>query len=162
MLSPSIYRVKNVGAWNIALSPRPRGGEDLDEEIFSLRAAGVDLVVSLLEAAEIRELDLLGQKASCERNNIAFCHFPIPDRGIPEHTGNFNSLVALLAREVEAGKSLVIHCRAGIGRTGLVACCLLQSLGMKSEQSWLLLGEARGVSVPDTAEQRKYAESFLS
>jgi hypothetical protein len=58
MLSPSVYWVKNIGPWNIALAPRPRGGEDLDEEIFALRAAGVDLVVSLLEAAEIRELDL--------------------------------------------------------------------------------------------------------
>ena len=162
MLSPSIYRVKNIGACNIALAPRPRGGEDLDDEMSAWRAAGVDLVVSLLETSEALELELVAQEASCAKNGISFRRFSIPDRGIPDRRDNFISFIALLAKEVEAGKSLVIHCRAGIGRTGLVACCLLQSLGIKTEQAWMRLSEARGVSIPDTAEQRMYAEAFLT
>jgi Dual specificity phosphatase, catalytic domain len=104
------------------------------------------LVVSLLETAQARELELVEQALSCQRNCITFRQFAIPDRSVPERRD----------------KSLLIHCRAGIGRTGLVTCCLLQSLGMKAEQAWALLSKARGVMIPDTEQQRKYAELLLS
>jgi protein-tyrosine phosphatase len=162
MLPPAIYRINTIGAWKIALAPRPRGGDDLDDEMVAWRNASIDLVVSLLETAEARELELVEQASSCQRNSIAFRMFSIPDRGVPERRDKFIALIAFLTEEVKAGKSLLIHCRAGIGRTGLVACCLLQSLGIKAEQAWALLSEARGVMVPDTEQQKKYAELFLS
>ena len=161
MLSPSIYWISQIGNRKIALAARPRGGEDLDYEMSGWRNAGVDLVVSLLEPSEVRELELSDEEASCNRNNISFRSFSMPDRGVPENRKNFNSLITSLADEVESGKSVLIHCRAGIGRTGLVACCLLQSVGVKADEAFSLLTVARGVSVPDTLEQRKYAESFL-
>lgn len=161
MRAASIYWVKKIEPWKIALAARPRGSEDLDDEMLAWRAAGVDLVVSLLETSEVRELELAQQEASCANNNIAFMRFAIPDRGIPEYQREFKSLIESLTQHVFNGKSIAIHCRAGIGRTGLVACCLLQSLGMKSGQAFRLLSEARGITVPDTTEQQRYAEKFL-
>jgi protein-tyrosine phosphatase len=161
MRAASVYWVNKIEPWKIALAARPRGGEDLDDEMLAWRAAGVDLVVSLLETSEVRELDLAQQEVSCRRNNIAFMRFAISDRGIPEYRREFKLLIESLSKEVLSGKSLAIHCRAGIGRTGLVACCLLQSLGMKSEPAFRLLSEARGVPVPDTTEQQEYAGKFL-
>ena len=38
--------------------PRPRGGDWLADEIRSLRACGVDVLVSLLTGEEVGELDL--------------------------------------------------------------------------------------------------------
>jgi protein-tyrosine phosphatase len=162
MLAPSIYWVNQVRPWKIAIAPRPRGGEDLNDEMRAWRAAGVDFVVSLLETAEAHELDLANEQAKCEANSIRFNRFSIPDRGIPVHRESFGSLIAGLARDVKLGNSVLIHCRAGIGRTGLVACCLLQSLGINADQAFKLLTEARGAPVPDTAEQREYAEAFGS
>jgi len=63
--------------------PRPRGGDWLEDEIGSLRAVGVDVVVSLLEPAEIIELDLQAEMRICEMRHIEYLSFPIPDRGVP-------------------------------------------------------------------------------
>lgn len=51
-----------------------------------------------------------------------------------------------------------IHCRAGIGRAGLVTACLLYHLGRTAV--WETLERARGVPVPDTDEQKEWVERF--
>jgi len=63
--------------------PRLRGGDWLEDEIRSLKSSGVDAVVSLLERAEIEELEIAEEQALCEANGISFLSFPIRDRNLP-------------------------------------------------------------------------------
>ncbi|TXH69619.1 MAG: hypothetical protein E6Q83_09380 [Thiothrix sp.] len=50
----------------------------------------------------------------------------------------------------------MIHCRAGIGRTSLIAGAVLILLGLKPEAALKHLSQARGVQVPDTEEQAQW------
>jgi protein-tyrosine phosphatase len=63
---------------------------------------------------------------------------------------------ALLA----SGRNVVVHCRQGIGRTGLVAACLLVSKGESPETAVEKLSAARGVPIPETAEQRRWIDHY--
>ena len=59
-----------------------------------------------------------------------------------------------------AGKATGIHCRQGIERSGMIAACLLVSSGIFPDEAFSRLSEARGVSIPETDEQRAWVDAF--
>lgn len=56
MMLAQIYRLQAPKAGRLAIMPRPRAGGWLEDEIASWKESGVDVVVSLIERAEIIEL----------------------------------------------------------------------------------------------------------
>jgi protein-tyrosine phosphatase len=131
---------------------KPVGGEWIEDEFSGIAKVGITDLVSLLERHEIRELGLTDAPALCESNGISFTSFPIADRGLPAAPGVF-ALVREIGRRIGDGAHTVIHCRAGIGRTGLLAAAVLVRHGHTPEAAFKLVSAARGVQVPDTAEQ---------
>ncbi len=160
-MEPEIHWVRAlIPDIRLALMPRPRAGDWLADEITGWRHAGLDLVVSLLEADEIRDLDLGDEAALCEDAGIAFCNFPIPDRQVPQSITHMGKLADELAIKLQAGQAIGIHCRAGIGRTSLVAGCVLLRMGYRLADIYPMLSKARGLKVPDTEAQVEWLGRF--
>jgi protein-tyrosine phosphatase len=160
MFQTDLHWVQGIGPHRLALMPRPRGGEWLEDEIAGWCEASVNVVVSLLEAHEIRELGLHAQPQLCERSGIEFLHLPIADRGVPPARAPLLALVNTLHSRLQQGQAVAVHCRAGIGRTGLVAGCLLHLLGVHERDIFHLLSRSRGVAMPDTSAQADWVEQF--
>jgi len=59
-------------------------------------------------------------------------------------------------------KNAGVHCRQGIGRSGLVASGVLMSSGIKANEAMQIVSSARGISVPETPEQRRWIEELPS
>ena len=93
MFSPSIYWIKDVQPLRLAIMPRPKGGEWLQNEIAAWQTASLDCVVSLLEPHETRELDLKQESTLCAKAYIKFFSFPIVDRGTPKSINDFDSIL---------------------------------------------------------------------
>lgn len=144
----------------VAIMPRPRGGDSLPEEIWGLRSGGAQVVVSLLTRAEEKEMGLREEASRCRAAGLEFVSFPIEDRSIPSTSQDLFVLVKSLDGRLKEGKSVVIHCRAGIGRSGLVAACLLVLRGIPVDTAWQRLIDGRGCPVPDTPEQRDWVDRF--
>ena len=74
------------GPWpgKLAVSARPRGEDWLQDEIKGWRKAGIDIVLSLLEPAEERDLGLKNEAREATSQQIQFFSFPIPDRQVPK------------------------------------------------------------------------------
>jgi protein-tyrosine phosphatase len=140
--------------------PRPRAGDWLDGEIAGWRGQGIDVIVSLLEESEVRELDLQREAGLCHDLDIEFIPFPIPDRGVPATTREATALAKTIVTRLNEGKGVALHCRAGIGRSSLIAACVLLLSGLTPGMAFELIGKARGVVVPDTQEQRDWIDSF--
>lgn len=143
----------------LAIMARPRADDWLAIEIDGWKSAGLDLVVSLLEPDEVSELGLQNEALLCHERGIAFLSFSIPDRGIPAIDAT-RHLAGLISREVLGGRSVAIHCRAGIGRSSVIAACAMICSGIEAAEALRLIEEARGIKVPDTEAQRDWVIAF--
>src|SRR5262249_57272705 len=96
---------------------------------------------------------------------VEFVSSPFADRGVPASASDALGLVRRLAALLAGGKAVAIHCRQGVGRSSLVAACVLASLREKPEEAFERVARVRGRPVPDTAEQRewvlRFAEKYL-
>jgi protein-tyrosine phosphatase len=160
VLLTELHWVPVAHAGRLAVSARPRGGDWLDDELSAWRAAGVDVVVSLLELEEEAELQLASEGAFAAANEIEFRRFPITDRAVPESREVFAQLVAALAVEILEGKSVAVHCRQGIGRAATLAVAILVRLGSQLERAIATVSAARGRDVPETPEQLAFLSAF--
>lgn len=153
---PSIYVVEPIGSGLLAVMARPVPGEWIEDEFAGIAAFGISRVVSLLEPDEAEELGLSEEESLCERNGMEFLSCPIPDRGLPGSVTDFARFTHMLYETIGRGTNTVIHCRAGIGRTGMVAAGVLLHAAFEPEAAFEHIAKARGMYVPDTQEQRDW------
>ena len=157
-----IYWIADVPIGRLAILGRPRSGDWLSDEIADWKAAGLTDIVSLLEDREVRELDLASEAELAERAGLSFEQFPIPDRGVPASSEAAHTLWERLATKIRNGRSVGVHCRASIGRAGLIAVGVLLRLDIPEGVAWQRASKARGRPVPDTDEQRlRVVNAFL-
>jgi len=150
------------GPWKgkLALAARPRGGDWLGDEIADWKQEKIDLVLSLLTPEEEQDLDLRREGHEVKAQGLAFSSFPIPDRQVPKAEAKLAETLDRVNSLLSAGKNVVVHCRQGIGRTGLIASCLLVKSGMSPGAAMDTVSAARGVAVPETPEQRDWIERY--
>ncbi len=156
-----LYPIPECPSGRLAVMPRPRAGDWLDDEAASWRQQRLDVVVSLLEDAEVAELGLGDEAAACARAGLRFVRCPIPDRGLPAEA-TASALVADVTAELRAGRGVGIHCRIGVGRAACLAVCALAALGLPVEAAWAAVQRARGQKVPDTPEQRAWVDNWCA
>jgi len=161
-MNSDIYWIPTQFEGRIGIMPCLWGSKGLEDEIGAWRDSGADLVVSLLELAEARELGLEAEESLCLRAGLDFISFPIPDRGIPDERSEVVKLVERLRSSVLSGHGVAIHCLGGIGRSAMVAAIVLLSLGAEADNVFELISEARGCEVPGTPDQAEYALTFYS
>ena len=155
-----LYWVEGRWRGHLAMAARPRGGDWLEDEVEGWRKQGIDVVVSLLTKSENEELGLEREAGIVSEKGIRFYSLPIEDRGVPTSVSSMESFVAQLSSEIQQGKKIAIHCRQGIGRSGLIAACLLIRSGMSPGAALDTVSAARGMVVPETAQQRDWIERY--
>jgi protein-tyrosine phosphatase len=154
------YKIEGPWQGELAIVPRPRGGDWLEDEINALKDGHFEILVSLLTRDESDEFDLAAEADVSRSHGLQFCEFPIPDLGIPQSMEAARGLIRKLYGELKAGKKVAIHCRQGIGRSGLIAAGTLVVSGVDPETAFRQVSSARGLPVPETAEQKKWVREL--
>lgn len=134
------------GAWD----------RDLQADLQAVREWGASAVVSLLEEFEFELLGVAGFGANVSAEFHWFW-LPIPDGGIPDQSfeRRWAEEGAELRTRLAGGERVLIHCRAGLGRTGTIAARLLVECGMTPLQALNAVRAARRGTV-ETLEQERY------
>ncbi len=158
---PDIYWISRVRPARLAMMPRPRSGDWLADEVAGWSLVDIGTVVSLLEPKEVRELGLSDERALCQEKGIEFLSFALPDRGTPKSVRETAAFVEGLLSRLRGGTAVAIHCRAGIGRSGLICGCVLLGLGVPPVEVFPALTQARGVPVPDTPGQAAWLDAYF-
>ena len=98
----SVYWIDLRGI-HLGIMPRPRGNDWLVDDLRALKHAGVDVIASALTAPEAEELGLITEAEGCAQNGLLFIPFPIEDRSLPAHSGEFGVFVNKLLEQARTG-----------------------------------------------------------
>lgn len=100
-------------------------------------------------------------KKICDALYIDWHHFPIVDFGVPSDADSFTNLVDECVRHLRENSPVCVHCRAGIGRTGLVLACITgKHLTLDAENAIAFVRQTR--SAIEGAVQLAFIREFLS
>lgn len=100
------------------------------------RRAGLGLVVCLTPREEMAQLSP-AYNAAVTAGSVPFAwlNLPMPNFGLPPDPAAFRREIARIAGEVRRGDAVLLHCAAGLGRTGTAAACVLKALGNDSGEA---------------------------
>lgn len=135
------------GAWD----------RDLDTDLVAIRDWGAGLLVSLIEDHEFDLLEVPDLGARARALGLHWLHLPITDVSVPapEFEAAWPTHGADMIERLRKGESIVLHCRGGLGRTGLVAARLLIELGHEPFAAITQVRETRPGTI-ETTEQERY------
>ncbi len=121
---------------NIFRSPMPFGNYDpYGQTLKEIKQEKISVIVLLAEDEECLRKAGRNLRTFYIQEGYQVIHFPIPDFGIPlkEDLEHFAQKTINCAKK---GHNIVIHCSAGVGRTGLFAAYLAkQVLGLSGEEA---------------------------
>ena len=159
-MNPNLYWIDGPWPGKLAISARPRGGDWLEDEISGWQRSGVDAVVSLLTPEENEDLQLSKEPTLAKSHGLRFVSLPVQDRGVPHSWDEVLRAVAKAGDMLRQGRNVAVHCRQGIGRSGMMAAALLISDGSTPGDALKVISGARGIPVPETPEQREWVKEF--
>ena len=123
------------------------------------KGAGLALVVCLTSRDEVAELSP-DYHAAVTQGRVPFrwIAVPMPNFGLPDDRTAFRRQVDEIAQAVRQGDAVLLHCAAGIGRTGSTAACVLKALGLGTEDALQRVRDAG--SNPQNAQQSGLVDWF--
>jgi protein-tyrosine phosphatase len=142
---------------------------DLDIDAQAIKNWGASVWLNLMEECDIEDVELT---ADMFRNKTAelgidYIHFPIVDQEAPTLEIEklwIEQINPVLIKKLANGEKIFIHCRGGLGRTGIIAARLLFDSGVNvpptAEDLIAVVRKARSPNAIETDVQENWVAAF--
>ncbi|MFA8387719.1 MAG: dual specificity protein phosphatase family protein [Pelagibaca sp.] len=152
-----VYAV-SVGQGILAISPIPGGEGDFTGDIKHIIAWKPSIVMSLVTEVELVSAGAAGLWRTLSDSGTRWEHLPIHDFGVPdaEFEDAWPEVSRSARRALTGGGRVLVHCRGGCGRSGMVALRLMIEMGEAADDALNRLRHVRPCAV-ETEEQMAWA-----
>ena len=158
-----LYKTKQVNFIQVGNGRCGVSGRPSIEGIKQLAENGVDIFVTLLKATETN-CELIGQTVTA--NDMEWVWFPLSATELPSEPMALQETVSLfnkLKSDLDTGKTIYIHCAAGVHRTGSFTNALLQFCGYTSKESKAAIKLMRDVTAREAVSKHwGWAEKVIA
>ena len=135
---------------------------DLEADLKALKVWGADAVICLVEPGELTAMGVPDYAEALRKYDFALFHLPIRDMSTPgqpfeeawaHHANELNELLS-------GPSHIVVHCAAGLGRTGMFCAEMLVRMGYYAEDA---IQKVRGIrpGAIETHAQEHYVSALL-
>lgn len=144
------------------------------QKLDALLQSGVRTFVDLTEHGELSpyapSLDKRAERLGIDVNTVEYHCFPIQDRSLPQSVEYMCQILDVLRDNESRGRITAVHCRGGIGRTGMVVGCWLVECGVAQDgdealaviaREWKTVEKCRRYPYsPETGPQFEFVKNF--
>lgn len=157
------------GLLGVTLCPGKKGSSlsgpdwdrDMDIDLAAIKSWNASIIVTLIENREFEILDVQHLGKSIETLGMRWLHAPIRDVSIPDQ--GFEKRWGLIGHLIRTalinGERVLIHCRGGLGRAGLIAARLLAEFGMPADEAIAYVRKQRSGAI-ETRQQENYVRAI--
>ncbi|TBU40914.1 phosphatases II [Dichomitus squalens] len=106
---------------------------DLRSDLSRIKNVGAACIVCCLDDAELQTLGVAWSDyaRTADELGIDVLRIPIPEGLAPMAPSDLDShLSKLIESYTLRGRAILVHCRGGVGRAGVIACCWMLKLGL--------------------------------
>jgi protein-tyrosine phosphatase len=150
------------GSGRVGLTVLP-GRQDwrrhLDDDLDALRDAGIDAIVCLVPHEELERYGVAGLLDAYRARGFELLHVPLLDQ-LGAAALTLRETVDWIEARARAGRTILVHCVGGLGRSGMVAASWLRSRGASSDEALALVRAARGPRAIETRIQEACVREF--
>lgn len=154
ILDPSQKRPRFHKSGGLGAMPYPHGSAHI---LYLFEYRNVGLVINLTKTKyDFDPLDKIPEK---KKGQIEFLHVPFHDGEVPT-VDQANQVADSVEKTLKRGKSVIIHCLMGLGRTGtMMACYLVKYKNMQPDEAIAFVREKRPGSIVNE-DQENFVRKF--
>lgn len=135
-----------------------RHDRDLAADLDVIARWNAAAVVTLVTQTELRRLQISHIGTEVSKRFMEWHHLPIEDVSIPDidFEADWPENSARLQSLLRAGANVLVHCKGGLGRAGMIAARLLVEMGVEPDQAIRRIRAARGEGAIETSDQEDW------
>jgi protein-tyrosine phosphatase len=140
-----------IGGWN----------RDLSHDLARIREWGAAAILTLVQERELHRLGVAELGTEVARYKMIWRHLPIRDGDVPDEKfeASWSEVGVELRALLRGGRRVLVHCRGGLGRAGMISARLLVELGMDPEAAIIAIRAVLGPAAIETREQEIHIRS---
>jgi protein-tyrosine phosphatase/nicotinamidase-related amidase len=150
------------GRLGVTLCPGRRDkGRVLADDMAAMMRWGAAHFVTFVTDDELQWAGVADLAATVRAAGTAVLRLPIPDQKVPT-LDEAAALVADVSAALRRGENVVMACMGGLGRSGMMAACVLVALGASPADAIAAVRDARGPRAIETAAQEQFVAAFAT
>lgn len=140
----------------LAIAPVPGGGGDYREDLVHLADWKPALVISMTTQSEMAASGAADLGPDLQDAGTRWVHLPLADYTAPDltHEDLWHDISRTALAALQGGGRVLVHCRGGCGRSGMVALRLMIEAGEAPDEALRRLRSIRPCAVETDAQMR--------